>query len=103
MIAGQSLCLPQACTVTIVQQGQTCYGIANAASITYTQLLSWNPTINGQCSNLIADHNICIRQPGATYTPTLIPGATVTKINPYATATVAAPGPTAHGTLLLRL
>lgn len=102
MIGGQSLCLPQTCTTTVVKQDQTCYGIASAANITYTQLLSWNPTINGQCTNLITNQNICISQPGAAYTATLIPGATVTKSSPYASATVAAPGPTAHGTILSR-
>lgn len=98
LLGGQSLCLPQTCSTVVVKAGQTCYGIANAAGITYTQLLSWNPTINGQCTNLIANQNICISQPGAAYTATLIPGATVTKTSPYASATVAAPGSTAHGT-----
>ena len=95
--AGQSLCLPQSCTIYTIQSNDTCYGIANNANITYTQLLSWNPTINGYCSNLLTGQNICVGQPGTVWTGTTIAGATATKTDVCASATIAPPGPTAHG------
>lgn len=94
---GQSLCLPQHCTIYTIQSGDTCYGIAGNANISYTQLLSWNPTINGYCSNLIAGQNVCVGQPGAVWTGTTIAGASPTKTNIYASATIVPPGQTAHG------
>ena len=94
---GQSLCLPQTCPIYTIQPSDTCYGIAGNANITYTQLLSWNPSINGYCSNLITGQNICIGQPGTVWTGTTIAGATPTKTDIYASATIAPPGPTAHG------
>jgi hypothetical protein len=63
-----------------------------------TDILSYNPTLNYDCSNLIAGENICLSPAGGQYTPTTIPGATSTQLGSYATTTVAAPGPTAHGT-----
>lgn len=94
---GQSLCLPQNCPIYTIQSNDTCYAIASNANITYTQLLSWNPTINGYCSNLIISQNICIGQPGTVWTGTTIAGASPTKTDVYASATVAPPGPIAHG------
>ena len=93
----QSLCLPQTCTIYTIQSSDTCYGMAGNANMTYTQLLSWNPTINGYCSNLITGQNICVGQPGNVWTGTTIAGATPTKTDIYATATIAPPGPIAHG------
>ena len=97
LLGGQSLCLPQTCQIYEVQSGDDCYGIANKTNISYTQLLSWNPTIDGFCSNLISGQNICVDQPGAVWTGTTIPGASATKTDAYASATVSPPGPTPHG------
>lgn len=61
------------------------------------QLVSYNPTINMDCTNLITNTNICIGASGTTYTPTTIPGATGTSMG-YPTATVAPPGSVPYGT-----
>ena len=99
LLGGQSLCLPQSCQIYNVQSGDTCLGIAANSNITYTQLLAWNPSVDGFCSNLVSGQNICVSQPGSAWTGTPIAGATATKTGTYATATVAPPGPTAHGML----
>jgi LysM repeat protein len=44
------------------------------------------------------NQTICISTPGGDFKPTVIPGATVTALSPYANATVAVPGPTPFGT-----
>jgi LysM repeat protein len=97
---GQSLCIPQTCTTYIVQSGDTCFAIATAHNITFTQLRSYNPTINPTCTNLIAGNNICLTLPGGeVYNGTTIAGATPTQTGSYATATVTPPGSVAYGTL----
>lgn len=62
---GSTLCLPPSCDVYTVQGLDSCVGIANAfnASFTTPQLISWNPNINANCSNInmIAGYEICIR------------------------------------------
>jgi hypothetical protein len=95
--AGASICLPQVCTTYLVQSGDTCVSISGVYNISFTQLLSWNPTINGACTNLIAGQNICVGLPGAQYNGTVIPGATVTQTAIYATTTVQPPGPVGSG------
>jgi LysM repeat protein len=96
--AGQSLCLPFQCQLHTVASNDTCYGIASSANITYTAFLGYNPTINPYCTNLILGRSVCLSPPGGTYTPTTISGVIPTQTAVYATATVAPPGPTAHGT-----
>lgn len=63
--AGTDLCIPQSCNLHTVAGNDTCYGIAQAYNGTFsaTQLISWNPNINRQCSNLnqIAGYQICVR------------------------------------------
>ncbi|KAG8686179.1 hypothetical protein FRC08_012704 [Ceratobasidium sp. 394] len=59
--------------------------------MTYAQLLSWNPTLDSYCSNLIAGINICVRTPGGAFTPTSAsPGAIATGT----LITTATPAPT---------
>ncbi|EHK43389.1 hypothetical protein TRIATDRAFT_85797 [Trichoderma atroviride IMI 206040] len=66
--AGSDLCIPQSCNLYTVASNDTCYGIAQAHNGTFsaTQLISWNPNINRQCSNLnqIAGYQICVSFPG---------------------------------------
>ncbi len=81
-----------------MQPNDSCASIASTHGITAMQIISFNPTLNSDCSNLLAGTNICVSQSGPTYTPTTIPGATVTQTNAYATTTIAAPGPTPFGT-----
>jgi hypothetical protein len=62
---GDSLCIPETCKIYTVKVNDTCYGISEAynATFTVTQLISWNPDINRDCSNLeaITGTLICIR------------------------------------------
>lgn len=63
---GSSLCIPQGCDIYTVVTDDTCYGIVQAYNGTFsmTQLISWNPNINRDCSNLnqIEGYQICVRQ-----------------------------------------
>lgn len=95
---GQVLCLPQTCTTYSVQPGDTCFGIADTHGITFTQLLSYNPSLNPTCTNLISGTNICVSLPGGeVYNATAISGATATQTGSYATATVSPPSGVAFG------
>jgi hypothetical protein len=96
---GQSLCLPQSCTIYNIQANDTCVGISAKNNLTYTQLRSWNPTINPSCTNLITGEYLCISQPGVVWNGTTIAGATGTQTALYATATVTPPGNVAFGKL----
>ncbi|KAL8694818.1 MAG: hypothetical protein Q9218_000577 [Villophora microphyllina] len=98
LFAGSNLCLPQTCQTYLVQAGDTCAGIASANGISYTQFRSYNPSINSQCTNLLSGTNVCLSLPGTTYTGTTIAGATVTKTDIYASATIAPPSNIASGT-----
>jgi LysM repeat protein len=99
--AGQEICLPQSCTTYTVAAGDTCFSIAAAAGISYLNLLSWNPSVNNACTNLIADTEVCLSIPGGSaWNGTTIAGATATQTAAYATTTAAAPGATASGTTL---
>ncbi|PTB45697.1 carbohydrate-binding module family 50 protein [Trichoderma asperellum CBS 433.97] len=66
--AGSDLCIPQSCDLYTVAENDSCYGIAQAHNGTFsaTQLISWNPNINRQCSNLnqIAGYQIYVSFPG---------------------------------------
>ncbi|OJJ88679.1 uncharacterized protein ASPGLDRAFT_1499907, partial [Aspergillus glaucus CBS 516.65] len=98
LLVDQVLCLPRKCNVYKVQDGDTCSSIASSQRISVTDLLRYNPTLNSACSNLVISNNICIGRSGTLYTPTTIAGATATKTNQYATATVTPGGTTAGGT-----
>lgn len=82
----------------MVQAGDTCGSVAAAHDISVVNLVGYNPTVNRACSNLLTGENICVGLSGAKYTPTTIEGATVTKTNEYATATVEPAGSTPRGT-----
>lgn len=95
---GQTLCLPQPCTSYVVQDGDSCVAIANATGTSFQQLVSWNPTIDAYCTNLISGQNICVGPPGGYGNFSTIAGATVTQTAQYATTTAARPTPVASGT-----
>ncbi|KAI1497268.1 hypothetical protein F5X99DRAFT_423685 [Biscogniauxia marginata] len=86
------LCMPERCDTYTVQPDDTCYGISAAHGITFTQLLSYNPSLNPTCTNLISGTTVCIKLPGGeAYNATTITGATSTQTGSYATATVTPP------------
>ncbi|KAF7507847.1 hypothetical protein GJ744_010011 [Endocarpon pusillum] len=97
LLAGQELCLPESCTTLIVQPGDTCWALASAKGLRFSDILAYNPSINSDCSNLISGTNICVSLPGELYNGTVIPGATVTQTAIFATATAAIPSNAAPG------
>ncbi|KAI4756385.1 hypothetical protein E4T52_11517 [Aureobasidium sp. EXF-3400] len=66
--AGSSLCTPHKCTTYTIKENDTCYSIseANAGSPTISQLVSWNPNFNRDCSNIdqAVGFDICVSFPG---------------------------------------
>ncbi|KAF4552682.1 LysM domain-containing protein 5 [Elsinoe fawcettii] len=98
LVVGANICLPQSCRTYKVQTGDTCDSVAAVTGNRVSDLISYNPTLNGLCSNIIPGEMLCLSPPAGNYTPTAIPGATATKTQIYATATVRAPGPKASGT-----
>lgn len=48
------------CKWTVVQSGNTCDTIDQAAGITLNQLRSWNTYINSGCTNLFANYAYCV-------------------------------------------
>ncbi|KAA8652732.1 uncharacterized protein ATNIH1004_001637 [Aspergillus tanneri] len=94
---GTSLCIPAPCELYTLQANETCYGISQAHNTTFTvtQLISWNPDINRDCSNLeaIIGTQLCISAPGDTAGPeiTTIPAMTTAVPTP-------APSNVANGT-----
>jgi LysM repeat protein len=66
---GQQLCVPKDCPVAKVNAGEDCNAIAAANNISVDQLRTFNPSINAECTNLLADTNICIAAPMPTSAP----------------------------------
>ncbi|KAH8432788.1 LysM peptidoglycan-binding domain-containing protein [Aspergillus melleus] len=87
------------CQQHTVQSGDTCWRIANTYRVTLAQLRAWNSFINAECTNLIIGDQICVSEPASGNSTVTTPTqATSTMSTPYATATVAPPGPVARGT-----
>lgn len=57
-------CLPRTCKTYRVKQGDTCLSVRKAHQLGSGKLASYNPTINKDCTNLIADDMICVDPPG---------------------------------------
>ncbi|KAL3456377.1 hypothetical protein BJX64DRAFT_41437 [Aspergillus heterothallicus] len=99
---GQVLCVPQSCRLYPVTLGTTCEAISSINNISIDELYEWNPYLNSECTNLIAGDEVCISRPGTgvrpTATTTTFVTATMVRTSGYATATVAPPGQTPHGT-----
>lgn len=66
----------------LVQKDDGCADIASAESISLSDLYSWNPALNGDCSGLWPDYYICVGRSGpgvtTTVTTTSAPGGTPT-------------------------
>ncbi|KAK4106015.1 carbohydrate-binding module family 50 protein, partial [Parathielavia hyrcaniae] len=69
---GTTICIPETCRVHSVGPLDTCEKIANKAGVTTQQLISWNPNINPECSNLydMLDFVICVGPLGSVATTT---------------------------------
>ncbi|KAI1166824.1 hypothetical protein F5B18DRAFT_676807 [Nemania serpens] len=98
LLLGQVLCVPPTCRTYTIQSGDTCNSISASQSVTFQQIVGWNPTLNTYCTNLIAGQDICVSPPGGAVSLTTIPGAQPTQTGIYASTTVAPPGPAASGT-----
>ncbi|KAI1458827.1 hypothetical protein F4805DRAFT_114666 [Annulohypoxylon moriforme] len=66
-------CLPSACTLKQVKDGDTCDSLSKGLStsnlnVTITLFLSWNPNIIGLCDNLLTGQYFCSSPPGGAYT-----------------------------------
>ncbi|KAI2635310.1 hypothetical protein GGS21DRAFT_489973 [Xylaria nigripes] len=65
-------CLPKACNLRQVEEGETCTSLAvsigDANSTTLAQFMKWNPYILGLCDNLTVGQYICISSPGTNGT-----------------------------------
>lgn len=46
--------------------------VAQSAQLSWTNIISFNPTLNFQCTNLIAGENICLSPPAGWYKPVRI-------------------------------
>ncbi|KAF2160118.1 carbohydrate-binding module family 50 protein [Zasmidium cellare ATCC 36951] len=53
----------------LVSAGDTCSSIEGQYGIPAHQFGSWNPSIDSDCSNLLAGYYVCVGVPGATTTP----------------------------------
>jgi LysM repeat protein len=95
---GQVLCLPFTCQTHTVVTNDTCSQLSDSVGISLQSFFGYNPTINVYCTNLILGQNVCLSPPGGSYNATTIAGSIPTQTAIYATSTVVAPGPTAHGT-----
>jgi hypothetical protein len=66
----------------LVQKDDRCADIASAEGISLSDLYSWNPALNGDCSGLWPDYSICVGRSGSgvttTTTTTSAPGGTPT-------------------------
>ncbi|KAI2464655.1 hypothetical protein F4781DRAFT_436189 [Annulohypoxylon bovei var. microspora] len=66
-------CVPSACTLKQVNDGDTCDSLASALStstlnVTTTLFLSWNPNIIGLCDGLLTGQYFCSSPPGGAFT-----------------------------------
>lgn len=65
---GAELCMPHACDIYTVEEGDACWSIVDAHSSTFTnsQLISWNVDISPDCDNieLLVGQQVCVSFPG---------------------------------------
>ncbi|EKV15529.1 hypothetical protein PDIG_25220 [Penicillium digitatum PHI26] len=63
----------------LVQIGDSCGKIEAQFDISASEFLGWNPSINSDCSNILAGYFYCVDVPGSTIpVTTTVPGATTT-------------------------
>jgi LysM repeat protein len=62
------LCIPDSakCKVYTVQSSDTCATIADANSLTWTQIVTWNTVVGKNCANIAAavGNQVCVSAPG---------------------------------------
>ncbi|KAF2223855.1 hypothetical protein BDZ85DRAFT_236355 [Elsinoe ampelina] len=60
-----TLCIRNRCQTYVVSSGDTCRSIATSQKLALAELYSWNPSINGICSNLggMLGKTLCITNP----------------------------------------
>ncbi|KAI0364300.1 hypothetical protein BV20DRAFT_1029986 [Pilatotrama ljubarskyi] len=63
------ICLSGSCPLYTVKANDTCVGIYQANTISWSQLLAWNPQINSYCTNIDTQvgKGICVGPPGGGY------------------------------------
>ncbi|KAJ3559301.1 hypothetical protein NM688_g426 [Phlebia brevispora] len=95
--AGSAICLSGKCPLYTVQQSDTCVSIAEAESISWAQLIAWNPQFNTYCTNLATQvgKGICVGPPGGGYAPS----STVSYVTGTPTAIAVPTAPVAPGSL----
>ncbi|EPS42984.1 hypothetical protein H072_3075 [Dactylellina haptotyla CBS 200.50] len=75
-----SLCIPSStiCTPYVVGVGNDCTTIANAYNTSWTQILSWNPTLGPNCERIVSHISqvICVSPPGGGWINHHVPGTT---------------------------
>lgn len=69
----------------VVQSGDNCVLIEQEYGITLAQLQAWNPSVNGNCTNLLASDAYCVKGPASS----------------TGSATVTPPAPTVSGMISL--
>ncbi|PYH81263.1 hypothetical protein BO82DRAFT_336349 [Aspergillus uvarum CBS 121591] len=66
----------------LVQIGDSCEKIEAQFDISATQFLEWNPSVNSDCSNILAGYYYCVDVPGTTAPVTTTVPATTTTTTP---------------------
>ncbi|OJJ37014.1 hypothetical protein ASPWEDRAFT_170511 [Aspergillus wentii DTO 134E9] len=90
-----TLCITGTCQTHLMTKNDTCQGIAKQYGITITQFRTWNPSLNGRCTNLdiVKGHYVCVSNPGHFTRPRKIGSS-----NKSATSAVPVPTNVAPGT-----
>ncbi|KAF9888496.1 hypothetical protein FE257_008603 [Aspergillus nanangensis] len=67
----ESLCLPDACEISIVPIGSSCESLVSNFStnveISESQFVNWNPYLVGDCERPAWNQRVCIQPPGGLY------------------------------------
>ena len=95
-----NLCLPQTCQTIQTGAADDCWTISSAHNISFAQFIAYNPSLNGDCTNLGPNGTVvCVSSPDGSYTPVSLPGSNSSwALGEYANSVVPAPGSTAFGT-----
>ncbi|RDX41745.1 hypothetical protein OH76DRAFT_1411835 [Lentinus brumalis] len=94
---GEKICLSGSCPIYHVNANDTCLGIYQTNSISWSQLLAWNPQLNDYCTNIDTQvgKGICIGPPGGGYQPS----TTLPPFSGSPTAIALPTGPIAPGSV----
>ncbi len=79
---GESLCIPDSrkCEPYTVLETDTCKSLQKQFGISYSQLISWNPSLGPKCNNIASyvDYVICGSNPGGNWVNPNPPPSTTT-------------------------